>query len=72
VSDEGEGVAPEAIPRLFDRFYRADESRAAPGGAGLGLSIAKEIVEAHGSKITVDSAPGKGSTFGFQLPLSGR
>ena len=69
VSDQGIGIAAEAIPRLFDRFFRVDESRAVPRGTGLGLSIAKEIIEAHGSTIVVDSQPGTGATFSFDLPI---
>ena len=65
---DGEGIDPAAIPRLFDRFYRADEARAQPKGTGLGLAIAKEIIEAHGGTITVDAALGKGAAFGFELP----
>jgi signal transduction histidine kinase len=68
VADEGEGIGPEELGRVFERFYRADQARAGGGGAGLGLAIAKEIVEAHGSSIEVTSAPGEGTTFGFELP----
>ncbi len=68
VADDGVGIDPEAIPRLFDRFYRADEARAAPKGTGLGLAIAKEILEAHGGSIAVESELGKGAMFGFELP----
>jgi PAS domain S-box-containing protein len=68
VADDGEGIDPAAIPRLFDRFYRADEARAQPKGTGLGLAIAKEIIEAHGGTITVNAALGKGAAFGFELP----
>jgi signal transduction histidine kinase len=72
VSDEGPGIAPEQLARVFERFYRADEAR--PGakktGAGLGLAIAKEIVEAHGVHIEVRSVPGEGTTFGFELPVA--
>ncbi len=68
VKDDGAGIGPEALPRLFDRFFRVDESRASSRGTGLGLSIAKEIVEAHGSSIDVESRPGEGSTFSFELP----
>lgn len=68
VSDEGPGINPDAVGRIFDRFFRADEARSAPRGAGLGLSIAKEIVDAHGTRIVVDSTPGHGATFGFTLP----
>ena len=70
VQDNGVGIAPEAVARLFERFFRADESRATPKGTGLGLAIAKEIVEAHESTIEVVSRPGEGATFGFDLPLA--
>ncbi|HEV2149256.1 MAG TPA: PAS domain S-box protein [Longimicrobiaceae bacterium] len=66
VSDTGPGIPPEHLPRLFDRFWQADRSRA--GGLGLGLAIARGIVEAHGGKIEVESAPGEGTTFSFTLP----
>jgi signal transduction histidine kinase len=69
VADEGSGIEPEQIARVFDRFYRADEARAGRGGAGLGLAIAKEIVEVHDSAIEVESAPGHGTTFSFRLAL---
>jgi signal transduction histidine kinase len=69
VSDEGPGIDAGDIPRLFERFYRADTARVGGGGVGLGLAIAKEIVEAHGSTIEVSSAPGAGTTFSFELPL---
>ena len=72
VADSGEGISPEALPHLFDRLYRADPSRArTTGGAGLGLTIAKQLVEAHGGTIRVESAPGEGSRFIFDLPLRG-
>ncbi len=70
VADEGSGIEPEQIARVFDRFYRADEARAGRGGAGLGLAIAKEIVEVHGSSIDVESAPGAGTVFRFRLMLA--
>ncbi len=70
VKDEGPGIDPDVMGRLFERFFRADESRAVPRGTGLGLSIAKEIVEAHESTIQVESAPGRGATFRFDLPLA--
>jgi signal transduction histidine kinase len=69
VHNEGAGIDPEMIPHLFDRFFRADESRATPKGTGLGLSIASEIIEAHESAVHVDSAPGEGATFCFDLPI---
>ena len=67
--DHGIGVAPEHLPRLFERFYRADPSRSRKlGGTGLGLAIVKHIVNAHGGGITVDSAPGEGSEFVVHIP----
>jgi signal transduction histidine kinase len=72
ITDSGSGMPAEAIPHLFDRFYRADPSRQGgrKGGAGLGLAIAREIVLAHGGTISVRSALGEGSTFTVCLPLS--
>jgi two-component system phosphate regulon sensor histidine kinase PhoR len=67
VTDEGVGIDADELSRVFERFYRSDAARAG-GGAGLGLAIAKEIVEAHGSTIDVTSTPGSGTTFGFELP----
>ncbi len=69
VADEGSGIPAEQIAHVFDRFYRADESRASKG-AGLGLAIAKEIVEAHDSAIRVESSAETGTTFRFELPLA--
>ncbi|MBR1781855.1 MAG: hypothetical protein IJ751_10705 [Oscillospiraceae bacterium] len=70
VRDTGVGIAPEDIPRLFDRFFRADSSRSRnTGGTGLGLSIAHWIAQRHGGHIDVTSAPGAGSTFTLVLPL---
>jgi signal transduction histidine kinase len=70
VADEGEGIGSEQLASVFERFYRADTSRGGGSGAGLGLAIAKEIVEAHGSSIEVHSAPHVGTTFGFELPFA--
>jgi PAS domain S-box-containing protein len=68
VADEGPGIEPDKLERVFERFYRADVARSGGGGAGLGLAIAKEIVEAHDSSIEVRSERGVGTTFGFELP----
>ncbi len=69
VADSGEGIAPEEMPHLFERFHRTDQSRSrAHGSAGLGLSIARGIVEAHGGRIWAESSQGRGSTFTFSLP----
>ena len=70
VSDTGSGIAPEDLPHVFERFYRADRARAqATGGSGIGLAIVKHIVEAHGGTVAVRSAPGRGSRFEVRLPL---
>ena len=70
VSDTGVGISEEQLPLVFERFYRADPSRA-EGGAGLGLSIARQIAESHGGQIRAESTPGKGSTFTLLLPRNG-
>ena len=71
VTDTGEGIPAEDLPSIFERFYRVDKSRArATGGSGLGLTIARRLVEAHGGKIEVQSELGKGSRFTFTLPVS--
>ncbi len=68
VADTGSGIAPEDLPRVFDRFYRADKSRdRSTGGAGLGLAIARQIVELHGGSIEAESRPNAGSRFRFTL-----
>ncbi len=70
VADTGEGIPPEDLPMIFERFYRVDKSRTrATGGSGLGLTIAKRIVEAHGGTIEATSQLGKGSTFTFSIPV---
>jgi signal transduction histidine kinase len=71
VTDTGEGISTKDLPNIFERFYRVDKSRArATGGSGLGLTIAKRLVEAHGGKIEVQSEPGKGSRFSFIVPVT--
>jgi signal transduction histidine kinase len=72
VRDTGIGITPEHLPRLFDRFYREDHSRSrAGGGSGIGLTIAKHLVEAHGGKISAYSAGiGQGSVFTFSIPIA--
>lgn len=71
VSDTGQGIPATELPFIFERFYRVDKSRTrATGGSGLGLTIAKRLVEAHGGKIKAESEPGQGSRFSFTLPVA--
>jgi signal transduction histidine kinase len=71
IRDTGEGIDDADLPHVFERFYRGEKSRSrATGGAGLGLAIAKGIVEAHGGRIGVDGAPGEGARFFFTLPVA--
>jgi signal transduction histidine kinase len=68
VRDTGRGISPEHLPRIFDRFYRVDAARSCPGGAGLGLAIAKEIVERHGGRLSIASTVGAGTAASIALP----
>ena len=71
VEDTGDGVAPETRQRMFDRFWREDDSRArSSGGAGLGLAISQGLVQAHGGKIWAENRTGGGARVAFTLPLA--
>jgi two-component system phosphate regulon sensor histidine kinase PhoR len=71
VRDTGVGIAKEALPRLFERFYKADKARVAGHGTGLGLAIAKHLVQGHNGRIWAESAgENRGSTFTFVLPAA--
>src|SRR5262249_29839730 len=69
VEDDGPGIPPESLERIFERFYRVDKARSREqGGTGLGLSIVKHIVQSHGGKVWAKSRPGEGAAFYFTLP----
>ena len=69
MQDDGPGIPPESLDRVFERFYRVDKARSRDqGGTGLGLSIVKHIVQAHGGEVWAKSELGKGATFFFTLP----
>ncbi|MCH7522963.1 MAG: hypothetical protein IH920_04225, partial [Chloroflexi bacterium] len=71
VSDTGAGIPADALPHIFDRFYRVDKARSREaGGAGLGLAIARWIAEAHGGSIRAESVSGVGTTVTVELPVS--
>jgi signal transduction histidine kinase len=71
VTDSGKGIPTAALPRVFDRFYRADVARqATTGGSGLGLAIVRAIVEAHGGSVFAENAPGAGARISFTLSLA--
>jgi len=65
VTDTGSGIAPDELPKIFDRFYKGRSSR----GSGLGLTIARNLVAAHGGAIRAESLPGQGTTVTFTLPV---
>lgn len=71
VTDHGRGIEPEHLAKVFEKFYRIDSSNTAPPGLGLGLSLARQMVEAHGGKIWLESVPGQGTTVTFTLPRPG-
>ncbi len=72
VHDTGAGVPEDDLPNVFERFYRADPARSrAEGGSGVGLAVVKQLVEAHGGRVSVQSTPGQGASFGFTLPAVG-
>ncbi|MDB6168668.1 MAG: sensor signal transduction histidine kinase [Verrucomicrobia bacterium] len=72
VRDDGPGIPPEALERVFERFYRVDKARSREqGGTGLGLAIVKHAIQAHGGDVRVESEPGKGAAFYFTLPAAG-
>ncbi len=71
VCDDGAGIPPESLERVFERFYRVDAARSrARGGTGIGLSIVKHVAQAHGGSVSVESVVGRGSTFTLRLPVS--
>jgi signal transduction histidine kinase len=71
VTDTGEGIEADALPRIWDRLYRAESSRSKPG-LGLGLSLVAAIAKAHGGEVTAQSTPGLGSTFTLRVPIEER
>jgi signal transduction histidine kinase len=71
ICDRGIGMTSEQVAKVFDKFYRADCSNTAIGGTGLGMSIVKHFIEAHGGTVEVESAPGTGTTVCLTLPLEG-
>ena len=72
IKDTGPGIRPEEQERIFEPFYRSQEKRRFPQGLGLGLTIARDLVEAHGGRLELDSTPGSGSCFTIHLPVESR
>ena len=72
VSDNGPGIPPEDVSRVFERFYRVDKSRGRPGGTGLGLAIVKHLADLHGGAVTVENRALGGAAFTVRLPLTPR
>ena len=70
VADTGVGIAPDALPHVFERYYRGDGARTRGGGTGLGLAIARAVAQAHGGTLTAESAPGEGATFRLTIPTT--
>jgi two-component system sensor histidine kinase KdpD len=70
VADNGPGIPADSLPRLFDAFYRAPASGSRPQGSGLGLAVARGLIEAHGGRIWAENRPGGGARFAVSLPLS--
>jgi two-component system, OmpR family, phosphate regulon sensor histidine kinase PhoR len=69
VRDTGVGIAPEHVPRIFERFYRVDAARSREqGGTGLGLAIVRHLVDAHGGRVEAESVPNRGTTIGVLFP----
>ncbi|MBI2015003.1 MAG: ATP-binding protein [Candidatus Rokubacteria bacterium] len=68
VEDEGRGIAPEALPRVFEPYYREPGAASAAAGAGIGLAVVKSLVEAHGGEIRLDSAPARGTRVTVRWP----
>lgn len=71
VHDSGPGIAPDALPNIFDRFYKADSARSRSSGSGLGLAITQENVRLHGGTIRAENTPGGGALFTVELPFDG-
>ncbi len=70
VTDTGVGIPPEAMKHLFEKFFRVEQHKAMAKGSGLGLNLTQQIIEKiHKGRMIVESTPGKGSTFGFALPI---